>query len=229
MTRRWPGTAALVADRVQPGAAGADSGPAGTGARHERCTAAQRLDVATGGQARAGDADRAGTKAVIALAVHRRRQAHRRDAHAAPGERQGRPLGDRGCGGSSGMLWSSVGQADGLEEGGPGLTTRGVGRRVHASVWVGTGRGRRPRVAGRGAGGHEEVWHAVRAAASSTASIAGPRASSARRPGGRRASGRARPVTAGVGCSRRRRTMNPVARSRERRTTSILEKVPFRP
>ena len=43
---------------------------------------------------RASDADEGRDEGVIALAVHRRRQAHHRDAYAAPGQRQRHRFGD---------------------------------------------------------------------------------------------------------------------------------------
>ena len=162
---------ALVADRVQARACGR-----GLQGQPEQARGIEPVHggpavgpvAHVGGQAlRAGDADQGRDEAVIALAVHRRRQAHRRYAHAASGEPERDLLGDPGMRRVIGHVVVFRGQAARREQGGPRGDDEGPSgsgecfaeRLDGAPVGAGGGRG----VAGRGevvnVGG---VDHAVR-------------------------------------------------------------------
>jgi AcrR family transcriptional regulator len=162
---------ALVADRVQARARGR-----GLQGQPEQARGIEPVHggpavgpvAHVGGQAlHAGDADQARDEAVIALAVHRRRQAHRGNAYAARSERESRPFGDPGMRRVIGYGVVFRGQAARREQGGPrGHDERPSGsgecfaeRRDGLPVGAGGGRG----VARRGeivdVGG---VDHAVR-------------------------------------------------------------------
>ena len=112
---------ALVADRVQPGARGR-----GLQGQPEQARGIEPVHrgpavgpvAHVGGQALgAGDADQGRDEAVIALAVHRRRQAHGRDAYAASGEPERDLLGDPGMRRVIGHVVVFRGQAARREQG----------------------------------------------------------------------------------------------------------------